>query len=588
MNDKRRRQKNKDHNIRVRNVEYHFRVPGSDPTTPEVTERVTAVEIFMAFQSWMTLANLREIRHKHPTSKTTGDGMSSTTMTEHIIHCGEASSEFERYLGAMLFHFALHAQHVDPDEYMFTTPTQDSRGTVKRFKVLPKLTAEVIKWAARIFGLEDKYFSNRSLRIGAGLVAATFGATFMRAMGLWSSTCWMIYQRAVGRNISIGELAGDYTVDEVKRSCPLGVNKQGINWGKDLVVAGKPDGVEAVCKLSGVGAFEDFFAQGDDMIPPPLEDDSDDEDDDITEVTADGSDDEVSPDAVTEAARLATLTPEELVAEERLNDECERIAVSVRAELDHCVKPYREEIHSSVRVPEGKTAEDISKHIMDLASLCRRGFTKLRGERECLAILSDLRTRTPWTVAGSLDGERLDGEEAEYHTCTLNAEFAFTGQRAGVHGLINLDVLKSKYAILTNEARRAIHPFTDWVDTNVLSKEFCQLLREGPRITPMHKLFTELYGSKMKPDGRYFAARVALPGDNTGGEVGRYGFITDDHRDIKHRCQRRDHVPPSNAVGSETAKGDLYFIPGVQAKGGFRSEDDAWAYVHFGLDLTDW
>jgi hypothetical protein len=48
---------------------------------------------------------------------------------------------------------------------------------------------------------------------------------------------------------------------------------------------------------------------------------------------------------------------------------------------------------------------------------------------------------------------------------------------------------------------------------------------------------------------------------------------------------RRDYVPPSNSVGSEGAKGSLYFLPGVQAKGGFTREEDAWAYVHFGLDL---
>ena len=108
-----------------------------------------------------------------------------------------------------------------------------------------------------------------------------------------------------------------------------------------------------------------------------------------------------------------------------------------------------------------------------------------------------------------------------------------------------------------------------------------QVYNGGPCISDKFKI--TVYGSR-HPSDTMWAVRTCLPLYDLKRELGRYSYVTDDLREIKRTCMRHDYVP-ARTTGSEDNRGDLYFIPGVEVKGGFKSRMSAWAYIHYGVDI---
>ena len=560
MNKADRIAEGRDHNIRVRDVHFVF-VEGSGDSHTLTSREVYSMERgdTECRQEWMSWDHLDEIRFSHHTTKTTG---ASAPTLVHSMQKGQ--TEYRDRLMKMLFAFSQHTGHESLDEYFFTSPGDSWNGTPCRRKLQPNDTSDMIKWAARLFGLAVEHFANRSLRIGVAIVAAAIGISFMKIMGLWSSGCWRIYHRNIEQQRCLGDKAGAFTVEQVRRSLPLvsqhtlpslPINPQNIEWAKGGVISGDEDALRGIAELAEVDSIEDLFKQGDDMIPE--------EEESPSPVPSEDEGDPEHTIAIRDFSVELTEYAERLVSEKLQHGATE----------DFC---------TDLPSPPGWSAVIVGRMLKEKAAEYPIGFERLK---QSDGIMSLLPVR-PQLLSVPVPIRHLGGRTSVYHP-----HLFIHSTKESWAAIRRVDMASSEVVLpeLTIAQQELLHPHRDLfiadmgTDGTYASQVWDNPQRDYP-ITDKLKMAEwadHLIGpaSKYKQTGAYWGIRFSsfpsIPADR----VFWNPVVTQDLREVFLLCTRVDYP----AGGREGAR---YVIPDCEFRGGFASPLEAWTYVWFDLDIS--
>jgi hypothetical protein len=180
-------------------------------------------------EPWCSYSQMLGTSLTHQTGKNFGNaprGKGRGPMTHDISNCGEWGTEggsgcFQRHVNWLLWNH-IQIAGLRPGDLLFSYRDAAS-GRVRKLRDAD--ISRVVKMSLRVLGLNDRFFSSRSMRIAMLSIMCQLGEDEVKRIGNWSSKAWEFYKRMIGNVPCAGDLQG-VPADFVRRVLPFGPQRE--------------------------------------------------------------------------------------------------------------------------------------------------------------------------------------------------------------------------------------------------------------------------------------------------------------------------------------------------------------------------